>query len=171
MAQPLKGKHAPTRVQLSYQLLRNTTSPDEKSIGVQSFVVNLPAREVLKLDTAANLRSYLAEYDPRKRNRVHDAIRETITTEPERFIVRNSGLVITATDVKIDDDRKIVSLTNSSLINGAQSQGEIRRHIEELDASGETDDIPFFVRAMIIVDSRSVRDCGNCNRSQYCYAH
>ena len=96
MTSPTKGKHAPDRVQLSYQLLRNTTSPDEKLIGVQSFVANLPAFEILKLDTKGNLRSYLAEYDPRKRNRVHDAINETIESEPERFIVRNSGFVIAA---------------------------------------------------------------------------
>ncbi len=47
MTSPTKGKHAPDRVQLSYQLLRNTTSPDEKLIGVQSFVANLPAFEIL----------------------------------------------------------------------------------------------------------------------------
>jgi hypothetical protein len=154
MTSKSKGKHAPSRVQLKYQLLRNTTSPDEKSIGVQSFVANLPAYEVLKLDTKGNLRSYLAEYDPRKRNRVHDAIRKTIETEPERFIVRNSGIVVTATDVTIDDNAKIVTLMDSSLINGAQSQGEIRRYLEDLAADDQLDDdIPFYVRASILVDA------------------
>src|SRR5436190_14471465 len=104
MTSPKKGKHAPNCVQLSYQLIRNTTSPDEKSIGVQSFVANFTALEILKLGTKANLRSYLAEYDARKRNRVHDAIRKTIETEPERFIVRNSGFVIAASEIKVDDD-------------------------------------------------------------------
>jgi hypothetical protein len=160
MALPKKGKHTPNRVQLSYQLIRNTTSPDEKAVGVQSFVANLPAREILKLDTKGNLRSYLAEYDPRKRNRVHDAIRETIETEPERFIVRNSGFVITAADVNLDDNSKTVTLIDSSLINGAQSQGEIRRFFDELRAEldegeEEGDDSPFFVRAFIIVDQDS----------------
>ncbi len=160
MAMSIKGKHTPTRVQLSYQLLRNTTSPDEKSVGVQSFVANLPAREVLKIDTKGNLRSYLAEYDSRKRNRVHDAIRETIVTDPERFIVRNSGLVVTASEVQVDDNKKVVTLIDSSLINGAQSQGEIRRYLQELDEEGDEDgdedevedETPFFVRAFIIVD-------------------
>jgi hypothetical protein len=153
MTSPSKGKHAPDRVQLSYQLLRNTTSPDEKSIGVQSFVANLPAFEILKLDTKGNLRSYLAEYDPRKRNRVHDAISETIESEPERFIVRNSGFVIAAADVRVDDGEKIVTLIDSSLINGAQSQGEIRRYYESLeDAEQDLDEIPFYVRAFIIAD-------------------
>lgn len=155
MTSPNKGKHAPDRVQLSYQLLRNTTSPDEKSIGVQSFVANLPASEILKVDTRANLRSYLAEYDSRKRNRVHDAIRKTIETEPERFIIRNSGFVVTAADVLVDDNRKTITLLDSSLINGAQSQGEIRRYFDEIadsDSPEEQDEGDFFVRASIIID-------------------
>jgi AIPR protein len=156
MTSPIKGKHAPDRVQLSYQLLRNTTSPDEKSIGVQSFVANVPAFEILKLDTKGNLRSYLAEYDPRKRNRVHDAIRKTIESEPERFIVRNSGFVITASEVRVDDNAKVVTLFDSSLINGAQSQGEIRKYLDEIsdpDEGEDVEEIPFYVRAMIIADS------------------
>ena len=105
---PKKGKHAPDCVHLSYQLLRNTTSPDEKSVGVQSFVANLPAFEILKLETKDNLRTYLGEYDERKRNRVHDAIRRTIDFQPERFIVRNSGIVIIASEVVVDDNKKTV---------------------------------------------------------------
>ena len=91
MIAPTKGKRALPRVRLSYQLIRNTTSPDEKSIGVQSYVVNLSAFEIVKLDTRANLRSYLAEYNPRKRNRVHDAIRKTIDSEPERLLFETVG--------------------------------------------------------------------------------
>ncbi|MDE2511147.1 MAG: hypothetical protein KGL74_08490, partial [Elusimicrobia bacterium] len=77
-------------IELSYQLLRNTTSPDEVKTGVKSFVINISAFEILKLDTRENLRSYLAEYSSKKRNSVHDAILDTIITVPERFITRNS---------------------------------------------------------------------------------
>ncbi|HWM82536.1 MAG TPA: AIPR family protein [Pseudolabrys sp.] len=158
MTSPKAGKHAPNRVHISYQLVRNTTSPDEKSNGVQSFVMNLPTFEILKLDTKDNLRAYLAEYDPRKRNRVHDAIRETIDTEPSRFIVRNSGFVITASAISIDDNSKKATLVDASIINGAQSQGEIRGYYTELveaDKWNEGDDPPFYVRATIIVDEDS----------------
>ncbi len=96
MAKTVNGSHTPSSVQLSYQLLRNTTSPDEVATGVKSFVANLSAFEILKLDTKENLRAYLAEYNPKKRNRVHDAIRSTIETIPQRFITRNSGFVVGA---------------------------------------------------------------------------
>lgn len=155
MTSPIKGKHAPSSVQLSYQLLRNTTSPDEKSIGVQSYVANAAAMEILKLETKANLRSYLGEYNPRKRNRVHLAMRRTMEAQPERFIIRNSGFVITATDVSIDDNAKVLTLTDGSLINGAQSQGEIRAFLSDLvdpDNPSEPQEAPFYIRLTIIMD-------------------
>ena len=155
MANPRKGSRASNSVQLSYQLIRNTTSPDEKSCGVRSFVANLPAFEVLKVDTRDNLRSYLAEYNPRKRNRVHDAIRSTITTDPERFITRNGGLVITVSDLQVDDEERTITLRDASIINGSQTQGEIGKYRKELADSDDSDsasEIPFYVRAEIIVD-------------------
>lgn len=142
-------------VRLSYQLIRNTTSPDEIASGVKSFVANLAASEILKVGTKENLRTYLAEYNPRKRNRVHEAIEYTIETEPARFITRNSGFVIAASDANIDDNKKIIDLYDASIINGAQSQGEISRWFSEEygeDGPDEDDDVPFYVRAEIIVD-------------------
>lgn len=145
----------PLTVQLTYQLLRNTTSPDEVSTGIKSFVVNLTAFEILKLDTKENLRAYLAEYNPKKRNRVHDAIQNTIQTERQRFITRNSGFVIGASDIDVDDNKKTIRLTDPSILNGAQSQGEIRRWVQETygeESPPAGEEPPFYVRAEIIVD-------------------
>lgn len=150
-----KGLHAPSSVTLQYQLIRTTTSPDEVHTGVKSFVVNLPAFEILKLSTKENLRAYIAEYNSKRRNRVHDAIRDTIDTEPARFITRNGGFVITASGIEVDDNKKIVKLKEPSIINGAQSQGEVRQFIEgeyESEADWDLLDPPFYVRAEIIVD-------------------
>jgi hypothetical protein len=158
MSNPANGSHTPSSVQLSYQLLRNTTSPDEVNTGVKSFVANLSAFEILKLDTKENLRAYLAEYNPKKRNRVHEAIQNTIQTEPQRFITRNSGFVIGASEVEVDDNKKIIRLKDPSILNGAQSQGEIRRWIHDTygdEIPNGIEEPPFFVRAEIIVDSDS----------------
>jgi hypothetical protein len=97
----------------------------------------------------------LAEYNPRKRNRVHDAIRDTIENEPQRFIIRNSGFVITASGIAVDDNAKHITLLDPSIINGAQSQGEIKAYYERLqesEGSVEDEEAPFHVRASIIVD-------------------
>lgn len=155
MAKHANGSHTPSSVALSYQLLRNTTSPDETATGVKSFVANFAAAEILKLGTKENLRSYIAEYNPKKRNRVHDAIRMTIQSEPERFITRNSGFVIGATAIDVDDNKKVIKLKEPSILNGAQSQGEIRRWFQETygdEKPNDSEDPPFYVRAEIIVD-------------------
>ncbi len=139
---------------LSYQLTRNVTSPEEKASGVQTFFGNILVDEVVKLDTTGNLRNYLAEYNPRRRNRVHDAIADTITREPDRFINRHSGFTVTAAHVEIDDDKKTVTLTDGNLINGAQSQGEIARFLKSIgDSEGEKSERDsFHVRVEILAD-------------------
>src|SRR5713101_7224084 len=149
------GPHTPPSVQLSYQLIRNTTSPDEKITGVNSYVANVSALEILKLDTKENLRAYIAEHNPKKRNKVHEAIRDTIDTIPVRFITRNSGFAIAALGAEVDDAKKVIRLTEPSIINGAQSQGEIRQWVQETfsaESLDYLDEPPFFVRVEIIVD-------------------
>jgi AIPR protein len=155
MANKAKGSHAPASVTLHYQLIRNTTSPDEAFTGVKSFVANLPAFEILKLNMKENLRAYIAGYNPRKRNAVHDAIRSTIEQEPERFITRNSGFVITASSIDVDDNKKVMRLVEPSIINGAQSQGEVKLFVEQQYQNDDDWDInnpPFYVRAEFIID-------------------
>ena len=154
MSKPNVAAYQPSVTTLSYQLIRNTTSPDEASTGVKSFTANFSALEIIKLGTEDNLRTYIAEHNPSKRNAVHESIRGTIDTSPERFITRNSGFAISASDVEIDDNKKTVRLTRASIINGAQSQGEIRRWAVETfsDTAPDSGQIPFYVRAEIIVD-------------------
>jgi AIPR protein len=71
------------------------------------------------------------------------------------IIIRNSGFVITAAAITVDDNAKHLTLVDPSIINGAQSQGEIKAYHDALVASeGFEDDEepPFYVRASIIVD-------------------
>ncbi len=147
----INGVSAPESTTLQFQLIRNTTSPDEKDVGVSSYVLNVPFAEILKIGTQDNLRIYIGYDNARKRNRVHQAIRGTIDTSPKRFIVRNSGFVVTASQAELDDAKKSVTLKNASIINGAQSQGEIRRYYDECKNENlPTED--FFVRIELIVD-------------------
>lgn len=134
---------------ISYDVIRNLTAPAEKLNGVQTWFANISARQILQLGTNDNLRSYIAEHAASKRNSVHKQIANTIVEMPERFINRNSGITITCTDCVIDDNRKLATLTGASIINGAQTQGELKRYFENLDQDDETD---FLVRAELIMD-------------------
>jgi hypothetical protein len=58
----------------------------------------------------------------------------------------------------VDDNKKIATLTDPSILNGAQSQGEIRRWIQanfDEGAVSAVEESPFFVRAEVIVDPDS----------------
>ncbi len=134
---------------IKYDVIRNLTSPPEKDNGVQTWFANINARAILDIGTSDNLRSYIAEHSASKRNAVHRQIENTILEMPERFINRNSGVTITCTDCVIDDNRKTAHLTNASIINGAQTQGEIRRYFSSFEDGDGPD---FLLRAEIIMD-------------------
>jgi AIPR protein len=151
MTTPIYGEHG-QNVRISYQLIRNVTAPEEKSNGVQTYVANVPAKELLKLGTEENLRSYIAEHNNKKRNAVHKAIEGTIDREPDRFINRNSGITIAASRIEVNDKEAFAELRNASIINGAQTQGEIRRYLNSFDEDSDSKPIDFHVRVEINVD-------------------
>ena len=133
---------------LPYNLIRNLTSPDEKANGVQTWFANVNARDILNLGTQDDLRSYIAEHSPSKRNSVHKQIEATIQELPDRFINRNSGITITCANCEIDDANKIARLESASIINGAQTQGELKRYFGTEDSDGAD----FMVRAEIVME-------------------
>ncbi|MBI4920251.1 MAG: AIPR family protein [Devosia nanyangense] len=135
-------------LELPYSVIRNLTSPDEKANGVQTWFANINARDVIGISTQDNLRTYIAEHSPAKRNPVHRQIENTIRELPDRFINRNSGVTITCTDCEVDDTKKVARLVNASIINGAQTQGELKRYFES--DGGEAAD--FMVRAEIVME-------------------
>lgn len=144
-----KGHRNDDMCVIKYDVIRNLTSPAEKTNGVQTWFANVSARELLEIGTKDNLRSYIAEHSPSQRNSVHRQIAKTISSLPERFINRNSGITITCTDCVVDDTHKTVTLAGASIINGAQTQGELKRHFQALESD---DDIDFLVRTELIMD-------------------
>lgn len=133
---------------LPYSVIRNLTSPDEKANGVQTWFANVSAKHILNIGTQDNLRSYIAEHSLSKRNPVHKQIENTIQELPDRFINRNSGITITCTLCEIDDNKKVARLEKASIINGAQTQGELKRYFEAENG----DAIDFMVRVEIIME-------------------
>jgi len=148
-----------TEIRLNYQLVRNLTSPEEKENGIHTYFANIPVHELRKMNTRENLRDYIPGADPfkpAKRNSVHKAIENTIRTEAERFINRNGGLTLTCSAITIDEKSKVATLSHDSVINGAQTRGEVLRYLDSFQL--EEDDLEnsepenFHVRAEIIAD-------------------
>jgi hypothetical protein len=125
-------------VRLSYFKIRDVTTKDEEDNGASTYIAVLPAAEILKIGTDGNLRSYIPAHEGKKRNLVHKAIAKTIKELPDRFSQLNSGFLIGASKIIVDDNKKTVTLKHASVNNGAQSQGEIRRYLEKCAENGET---------------------------------
>lgn len=144
------------RVRVNYTIIRNLTSPEEQANGARCFMAVCPLKEVLKFDTLRNLRDYIPAHDPRKRNSVHKQIENTLKQEPDHFIQYNSGLTISCSSIEVRDSEKLAIVSEGSVINGAQTQGEIRRFLEELEgetSEGEKAEIPEInVRVEFVVE-------------------
>lgn len=146
-------------IDLRYQLIRNLTSPEEKTNSIQTYFANIPVRELRKMNTRENLRDYIPGADPfkpAKRNMVHKAIERTIRNESDRFINRNGGLTLTCSSIEIDDKLRVAKLSMDSVINGAQTRGEVLRYLDSFESEqielDQDDPDDFHVRAEIIVD-------------------
>ncbi len=144
------------RAALSYDTIRNMTSPEEKANGARSYFANVPIVELLKLDTAANLRDYIPDHPGKQRTQAHKAIGQTLRERSDRFIQLSSGITVAASDIEIDDNKKVATVTKGSIINGAQTQGEIRLFLDEMkEAAAEVGEsfIPdFHARVEFMVD-------------------
>src|SRR4051794_33757405 len=139
---------------LSYLKIRDVTTKDEEANGASTYVAVLPAAEILKVGTDGNLRSYIPAHEGKKRNLVHKAIAKTIRENPDRFSQLNSGFLIGAAKITVDDAKKTATLKEASVNNGAQSQGEIRRYVDECARRGETP-TEFAVRCELSIEPDS----------------
>lgn len=127
-----------SKTTLKAHVIRNMTSNSEKGLGDSSYGCVSYAEDVLDLNTVKNLRTYIGEFNSKKRTKTHKAIARTLEDAPERFPQRNQGLTITCTNVDVNSERNQISLVDESLINGAQTQGELIRYFEALDDLVET---------------------------------
>ncbi len=140
---------------LKSHIIRNTTTNTEKSLGDASYSVVAWAEDVLELNTVQNLRSYTGEYNPRTRTKTHKAIANTLRNNPERFGQRNGGFTITCSSVNVSSEKNQIIMINDSLINGAQTQGELNlffKELEELVESSGDKQIEVKIEIMVVTD-------------------
>jgi AIPR protein len=138
-------------VRLSYLKIRDVSTKDEEANGASTYVALLPAAEILKVGTDGNLRSYIPAHEGKKRNLVHKAIARTIRENCDRFSQLNSGFLIGASKITVDDNKKIVTLRHASVNNGAQSQGEIQLYFDECNKLG-VPPVEFAVRCELSIE-------------------
>lgn len=133
----LKRQAAPenSKTVLEFHSLRNISSPDDTANDRKVLTGHMPILEVLKLNTHANVRSYLLDVEGKKkkvRTAVHRAIENTLENTPDKFSVLNGGVTIVAESYDINEKKRLLTLDEASIINGAQTQGIIKDYYEDL---------------------------------------
>lgn len=113
-----------------YHNCRNISSPEDLAANRKVYSGTAPARSVLDFEDNENVREYLVEAKGKQKKSptlVHQAIRKTLEQNSELFCILNGGIVIVARDAEVDDKSKRMTLLKPSIINGSQTQGELRR--------------------------------------------
>lgn len=126
-----------------YVTCRNISASEDEEQGRKIYTGHAPTSSVLDLEDNENVREYLVDAKGKQKRSptlVHQAIRKTLQDQPDQFSVLNSGMVIVARSANVDDKEKVIFLERPSIINGSQTQGELRRYFEK--SGGNPEAIP-----------------------------
>lgn len=131
------GAPRASNFELPYITCRNISGPEDEEAGRKVYAGHAPTSSVLALEDDENVREYLVDALGKAKARptlVHQAIRKTLADHPDQFSILNGGMVIVARTAEVDDKRKILILKQPSIINGSQTQGELRRYFDKRGA-------------------------------------
>ncbi len=124
----------------TYYSLRNISCPEDQDADRKVYSGHAPAASFLDLPTDENVRGYLVEAEGKVRRtptQVHRQIRDTLQNKPGNFSILNGGIVIVARGVEVDEKTKIAHLRRPSIINGSQTQGELKHYFDDMDKNEE----------------------------------
>ncbi|WP_158271728.1 AIPR family protein [Methylosinus sporium] len=136
-----------------YLSCRNISAPEDDRQSRKVYAGHAPSTSVLDLEDNENVREYLVDAKGKQKRTptlVHQAIRKTLRDTPDQFSILNGGMVIVARGAVVDDKEKVIRLKHPSIINGSQTQGELRRYFEQ--ANGTPDDVPSVKYELIVTD-------------------
>ena len=121
-----------------FHCCRNISCPEDTEYGRKVLSGHAPASSFLDLEDNENVREYLVDL-PGKQKRsptlVHQAIRETLNERTDLFSILNGGICIVARNVEIIERDKVLNLFIPSIINGSQTQGELKRYFRLNDGN------------------------------------
>jgi hypothetical protein len=124
----------PATLNFPYITCRNISAPEDEGASRKVYAGQAPATSVLDIEDDENVREYLVNARGKQKHTptlVHQAIRKTLEDHPDQFSILNGGMVIVARKAEIDDKQRIITLTSPSIINGSQTQGELKRYFSQ----------------------------------------
>lgn len=142
---------------IKFHSIRNISSPEDLAAGRTVYSGQLPITAIVDLPSHENVRSYLVDAEGKQRRsptQVHLAIRETLRERPSSFSVLNGGIVLVAKSSKVDEHERTLQLTDVSIINGSQTQGEVRNYL----SGGGSEDVHIKFELIVTDDEDLVAD-------------
>ena len=96
------GQSAIPTETLNTLVVKNTTSPDEKSNGSMNYTLITTVSEILEMNIIKNLRiGYGNEESSKKPKPIHKEIEDSFIDEPTRFIQRHTGFAVLCDAIKL----------------------------------------------------------------------
>lgn len=141
---------------LLYHTLRSVTAPEDQAAGRKRYCGIASAQQFFEMDEESNVRSYLGLDDSgkkRKPTQVNLRIRETVANVPDLFPMLNTGLVVVARGIQVMDEKKTAALVQPSIINGAQTRGELKEFYKNENGDAEYPSVNF---ELIITDDEEL---------------
>jgi len=121
--------------QLRFHTLQTFQTKTDSESGRTLYIGLFDANDVVQLENYSNVRNFLKlDKDGLEKvnTGVHAKIYETLINRPEDFHLLNGGITVCAESLYgRDNDRKLISLKNASIINGAQTRGVIRKFLRD----------------------------------------
>ena len=143
----VKSRARRTLFSFPFHTCRNTSGPEDLEAHRKVLVGYAPGKSFLELEDDENVREYLVD-PPGKQKRsptlVHKAIRDTLANRPDLFSILNGGFCLVCRSVEVDDKNRVLRLERPSIINGSQTQGEIKRYFKLHEANPQCDPSVFY---------------------------
>lgn len=155
----LTAKHSAAAITFPYHSFRNISCPEDLQNERKVFTGQAPVTSVLDLPTDANVRDYLLEAEGKQRKRetqVNKEIRQTLESHPETFSILNGGLVIVARSHEVDEQKKVLYLTQPSIIDGSQTQGVLKDYFSNLNSDVELVPLIHVKYELIVTDDEDL---------------
>ncbi|MDE2342193.1 MAG: AIPR family protein [Betaproteobacteria bacterium] len=136
-----------------YLSCRNISAPEDDRAGRKIYSGHAPASTFLGLEDNENVREYLVDAPGKARRAptlVHQAIRKTLANNIDDFSILNGGMVIVARSAEVDDKNRVIALNRPSIINGSQTQGELKRYFASYEGKPEVN--PSIKFELIVTD-------------------
>jgi hypothetical protein len=148
-----KVRSSSTPFSFPYLTCRNISAPEDDRADRKVYAGHAPATSFLELEDNENLREYLVDAEGKQKRSptlVHQAIRKTLKETIENFSILNGGICLIARGAEIDERKKTMMLDCPSIINGSQTQGELRRYFKSVTPDQDGYFVPSVTYELII---------------------